>query len=114
MNKNVTKADVGMLEDGDYKPSLEVIVRETAFTAIECLLYYPSEENLKIIMEYTNHPNKELAKYAQESVEKMGESCWKNSLHNTPYKENPIQIGWGSSLFNILISSTSTSFHTPR
>lgn len=38
MNKNVTRADVGMLEDGDYKPSLEVIVRETAFTAIECLL----------------------------------------------------------------------------
>ncbi len=71
MNKNVTRADVGMLEDGDYKPSLEVIVRETAFTAIECLLYYPSEENLKVIMEYTNHPYKELAKYAQESVEKM-------------------------------------------
>ena len=71
MNRNVTRADVGMLEDGDYTPSLEVIVRETAFTAIECLLYYPSEENLKIIMEYTNHPNKELAKYAQESAERM-------------------------------------------
>jgi hypothetical protein len=71
MNKNVTRADVGIPEEGDYYPSLETIVGQSSFTAIKCLQYYPSEENLKIIMDYTNNPYEELAKFAQEHAEKM-------------------------------------------
>ena len=71
MNKNVTRADIGLPEEGNYYPSLETIVRQTSFNAISCLRFYPSEENLKILMDYTNHPDKELAKYAQQQVDKM-------------------------------------------
>jgi len=71
MNKNVTRADVGLPEEGKYYPSLETIVEQTLFVAIKCLQFYPSEENLKIIMDYTNHSNKDLAKFAKEHAEKM-------------------------------------------
>ena len=71
LNKNVTRADVGLPEEGVYYPSLETIVLNTSVTAVACLQYYPSEENLKIIMEYTNHPHKGFAKFAKETVEKM-------------------------------------------
>ena len=70
-NKNVTRADVGLPEEGKYYPSLETIVEQSSFTAIKCLQFYPSEDNLRIIMDYTNHPNKDLAKFAQEHAEKM-------------------------------------------
>lgn len=70
-NKNVTRADVGLPEEGKYYPSLETIVEQSSFTAIKCLQFYPSEDNLRIIMDYTNHSNKDLAKFAQEHAEKM-------------------------------------------
>lgn len=71
MNKNVTNADVGLPEEGEYYPSLETIVEQISFVAIKCLQFYPSEENLRIIIDYTNHSNKDLAKFAQEHAEKM-------------------------------------------
>lgn len=71
MNKNVTRADVGLPEEGKYYPSLETIVKQVSFNAIKCLQFYPSEENLRIIMGYTNNPYKELARFAQEYADKM-------------------------------------------
>lgn len=70
-NPNVTRADVGLPEEGTYYPSLESIVEQTSFNAIRCLRYYPTEENLKIITSYTNHPYDRLAKFAQEEAERM-------------------------------------------
>ena len=71
INTNVTSADVGLPEEGNYYPSLETIVEQSSFTAIKCLQFYPSEENLRIILDYTNHSNKDLAKFAQEHADKM-------------------------------------------
>ncbi|MBR4292718.1 MAG: hypothetical protein IKT54_03805 [Clostridia bacterium] len=71
INKNVTNADVGIPGEGDYKPNLESIFKQTRYTAIACLEYYPSEENIKVIMEYADNPDKDLAKFARESAEKM-------------------------------------------
>ena len=71
MNKHVTRADIGLPEEGDYRPSLECIIEQSTFNAIKCLQFYPSQENLRIVMEYTNHPNADLAKFAQEHVNKM-------------------------------------------
>lgn len=71
INTNVTSADVGLPEEGEYYPSFETITQHNSFTAIKCLQFYPSEENLRIIMDYTNHPYKNLAKFAQEHAEKM-------------------------------------------
>ena len=71
MNKKLTRKDVNIPEYGEYHPSLEYIAHQTSFTAIKCLQYYPSEENLKIIMSYTDHPYEELAKFAQEYAKKM-------------------------------------------
>ena len=49
MNKNVTRADVGIPGEGEYRPSLKWIAEQTSFNAIKCLQFYPSQENLKII-----------------------------------------------------------------
>lgn len=73
MNKSITRADIGLPEEGEYFPSLETIVEQSSFNAINCLQFYPSNENLRIIMDYTNHPNEELAKFAQKQVEQMEE-----------------------------------------
>ena len=70
-NRNVTRADVGLPEEGEYLPTLKTIVKQTTFTAIKCLQFYPSEENLKIIMDYTDDTDEELARFAQEHAEKM-------------------------------------------
>ena len=71
MNKNVTRADVGLPEEGKYYPSLETIVDQVAFNAIDCLQFYPSEENLRIILDYTNTPYKALAEFAQKHAKLM-------------------------------------------
>ncbi len=71
MNKHVTRADIGLPEEGEYIPPFEWIVKQSTFNAILCLQFYPSQENLRIIMEYTNHPNADLAKFAQEHADKM-------------------------------------------
>ena len=71
LKKEVTMADVGFLEEGYSIVSFNYIAKQTMFNAIECLEHYPSEENVKVIMEYADHPNESLAKYARESAEKM-------------------------------------------
>ncbi|MBQ7011950.1 MAG: hypothetical protein IJN63_09620 [Clostridia bacterium] len=71
INKNVTMADVGLTEEGEYYPPLTYIVEQTSFNAINCLQFYPSENNLRIIMDYMDHPNRELAKFAQKHAEIM-------------------------------------------
>ena len=71
LKKEVTMADVGFLEEGYSIVNFNYIAKQTKFNAIECLEHYPSEENVKVIMEYADHPNESLAKYARESAEKM-------------------------------------------
>jgi hypothetical protein len=71
MNKNVTRVDIAIPGEGDYKPPAEKIVRQTTFNAIRCLQFYPSEENINIVLDYTNVSDKELAKFALEIAHKM-------------------------------------------
>lgn len=70
-NKNITRADVGIPEEGDYHPTAEIVALQTAFVAIGCLEHYPSPKNVQVIMEYADHPDEDLAKCARESAEKM-------------------------------------------
>ena len=72
MNKNVTRTDVGIPEDGgDYRPTAEVIATQSVFNGIQYLRYYPSQENVRIISSYADHENEELAKYAKAQAELM-------------------------------------------
>ncbi len=68
----VSMHDVGLCEDGQiYFPSFSDICNELKFTAMNGLVYYPSEETLDAIQMYVSDPNKDLCVFANKIYKKI-------------------------------------------
>jgi len=66
---SITEADVGLpVNSENYYPSISYIKRELKFRAISGLKYYPTEENIELISEYTANADSDIAAAAQRSL----------------------------------------------
>lgn len=65
----ITHESVGLpVQSENCFPPLSFIKRELKFTAIDCLKYYPSVNNLQLIKSYVDDPDKDISSAAKRSL----------------------------------------------
>lgn len=64
--RTITRADVGLPEEGDYHPTPEHIYDQSRYIGISCLSNYPSQKNYDMILSYADSDIKDLKEHAEK------------------------------------------------
>lgn len=64
--RTITRADVGLPEEGDYRPTPKYIYEQSRVVGIMCLSNYPSQKNLDMILSYADSDIKYLKEHAEK------------------------------------------------